>query len=166
MTVEAADPAPGTDEDFTLVVNGASSVVQVPRGTTLLEVLRNDLGLRGSKFGCGQGQCGACFVLVDGHPTPSCQTPVEYAVGADIRTVEGIGTAAEPHPVQVAFLERQAGQCGYCLSGILISSVALLESEPRPTRDRVTSALDRHLCRCGSQQRFIDAVLAAGELAP
>lgn len=146
---------------FHLVVNGVPRELQVPATTSLLEVLRNDLDLKATKFGCGQGQCGACFVWVDGHPTPACDTPIEYADGKEIRTLEGLGTESEPHPLQTAFLEEQAGQCGYCLSGILMSAAALLRDKPHPTRDEVTTALDRNLCRCGTHQRIIDAVIAA-----
>lgn len=148
-------------KSFHLVVNGIAREVQVPATTSLLEVLRNDLDLKATKFGCGQAQCGACFVWVDGHPTPACDTPIEYAAGKQIRTLEGLGTESEPHPLQSAFLEAQAGQCGYCLSGILMSAAALLRDRPKPTRDEVTAALDRNLCRCGTHQRIIDAVITA-----
>lgn len=148
---------------FHLIVNGVPRDVQAPVGTSLLEVLRNDLNLKSAKFGCGEGQCGACFVWINGHPSPACDTPIEYADGAEIRTLEGIGSASNPHPLQTAFLENQAGQCGYCVSGILMSATALLRDNPTPTRVEVVDALDRHLCRCGTQQRFVDAVMSASQ---
>lgn len=146
---------------YHLTVNGLDHTIEVEGDTSLLEVLRNDLDLKAAKFGCGLGQCGACFVLIDGHPTPACDTPVEYAGGRDIRTPEDLGTQEIPHVLHTAFLQEQAGQCGYCLSGILVSAAALLRDNPDPTRDEVSAALDRHLCRCGTHQRFVDAVLAA-----
>ena len=146
---------------YRLTVNGEPHSVEVVAETSLLEVLRNDLGLKAAKFGCGLGQCGACFVWIDGHPSPACDTPIEYVEGKDIRTLEGIGTEAEPHELQTAFLDKQAGQCGYCVSGILMSAAALLRDNPDPSRDEVAAALDRNLCRCGTHQRFVDAVLAA-----
>ncbi|MGV9798181.1 (2Fe-2S)-binding protein [Mycobacterium sp. NPDC003449] len=148
-----------------LVVNGHEYHVDVPAGTSLLEVLRNDIGDKSPKFGCGLGQCGACFVWVDGHPTPACDTPVEY-VGGEVRTLAGLGRPDALHPVQSAFLELQAGQCGYCIAGIIMSAAALLRDNPRPTRDEVSAALDRNLCRCGTHLRFVDAVLAAAGSAP
>ena len=143
-----------------LSVNGRKHQVAVPEGTSLLEVLRNDIGDKSPKFGCGLGQCGACFVWVGGHPTPSCDTPIEYVTG-EVRTSAGLSTAGEMQPLQTAFLELQAGQCGYCISGIMMSAAALLRDNPRPTREEVSNALDRNLCRCGTHQRFVDAVLAA-----
>ena len=143
-----------------LNVNGRDYDVDVPAGTSLLEVLRNDIGDKSPKFGCGLGQCGACFVLIDGHPTPACDTPVDYVRG-DVRTVAGLGSPDDPTPLQSAFLELQAGQCGYCISGMIVSPTALLRNNPRPTRAEVSAALDRNLCRCGTHLRFVDAVLAA-----
>lgn len=145
---------------FELTVNGYRHEVDVPEGTSLLEVLRNDIGDKSPKFGCGLGQCGACMVLMDGHPTPSCDTPIEYVSGA-IRTAAGLGAAGEMHALQVAFVELQAGQCGYCIPGVIVSAAALLRDKPRPTRREVSVALERNLCRCGTHQRFVDAVLAA-----
>lgn len=150
-------------DHFTLTVNGERRSVDVPAGTSLLEVLRNDLDLKAAKFGCGLGQCGACFVLIDGHPTPACDTPIEYVEGKEVQSPEGLGNEAEPHPLQRAFLELQAGQCGYCISGILTSATALLRDNPDPSREEVAAGLDRNLCRCGTHQRFIDAVLAAAK---
>ncbi|WP_296604348.1 (2Fe-2S)-binding protein [Nocardioides sp.] len=145
---------------FDVRVNGRAVPVSVPSETSLLEVLRNDVGDKSPKFGCGLGQCGACMVWLDGHPTPSCDLPIEYVTG-EVRTASGLGTPDGPHPLQAAFLELQAGQCGYCVSGVLVSAAALLRDNPCPTRDEVTAALERHLCRCGTHQRFVDAVLAA-----
>jgi aerobic-type carbon monoxide dehydrogenase small subunit (CoxS/CutS family) len=150
---------------FELTVNGREHRVDVPRGTSLLEVLRNDIGDKSAKFGCGLGQCGACVVWIDGHPTPSCDTPVEYVAG-EVRTLVGLGRPGAMHPVQSAFLELQAAQCGYCISGIIMRAAALLRDNPRPTRNEVTAALEPHLCRCGTHLRFVDAVLAAAESAP
>ncbi|AQA02311.1 hypothetical protein BVC93_07565 [Mycobacterium sp. MS1601] len=143
---------------FHLTVNGRGHDVDVPVGTSLLEVLRNDIGDKSPKFGCGLGQCGACFVLIDGHPTPACDTPVEYVHG-EVRTLAGL----DHNPVQRAFLELQAGQCGYCIAGMIVSATALLRDNPRPTREAVSAALDRNLCRCGTHLRFVDAVLAAAD---
>jgi nicotinate dehydrogenase subunit A len=146
---------------FMLTVNGSARTVEVPKGTSLLEVLRNDLNLKSVKFGCGVGLCGACVVWINGHPTPSCETSIEYVDGAEIQTLEGIGSETHPHPLQSAFLENQAGQCGYCLSGILMAAAALLRDNPTPTRNDVRTALERNLCRCGTHQRIIDGVLSA-----
>jgi aerobic-type carbon monoxide dehydrogenase small subunit (CoxS/CutS family) len=145
---------------FKLTVNGREHHVEVPADTSLLEVLRNDIGDKSAKFGCGLGQCGACIVWIDGLPTPACDTPVEYVRG-EVRTLAGLGRPDALHPVQSAFLELQAGQCGYCISGIIMSAAALLRDNPRPTRQEVSAALDRNLCRCGTHGRFVDAVLAA-----
>src|SRR5258707_1067591 len=117
--------------------------------TPLLYALRNDLELKGTRFGCGSGQCGACFVLIDSHPAPACDTPLWSAAGKSITTVEGLGTGGVLHPLQNAFLAEQAAQCGYCTSGILISAAALLPKNPRPTESEVRAALNRNWCRCG-----------------
>ena len=145
---------------YQLTVNGREHNVDVPEGTSLLEVLRNDIGDKSPKFGCGLGQCGACVVWIGGHPTPACDTPVEYVRG-EVRTLAGLGRPDASHPVQSAFLELQAGQCGYCVAGIIMTAAALLRDNPRPTRDEVSAALEGHLCRCGTHARFVDAVLAA-----
>ena len=148
---------------FRFTVNGVVREVQVPAGTSLLEVLRNDLNLKAAKFGCGLGQCGACLVWINGHPSSACDTPIENVEGADIQTLEGIRSGSEVHPLQTAFLKSQAGQCGYCLSGILMNAAALLRDNPTPTRDEVVTALDRNLCRCGTHQRMIDAVMSVSQ---
>jgi nicotinate dehydrogenase subunit A len=140
-------------------VNGTPREVDADPDTPLLYVLRNDLGLPGARFGCGVGLCGACFVHVDGVSVPSCDTPVWSLEGKSVVTVEGI----TPHPVQQAFLARQAAQCGYCVTGIVMTAAALLDRDPRPTPATVTAALDRHLCRCGAQQRMVAAIVEAGE---
>ncbi len=144
-----------------LRVNGAVFDSDAEPATPLIYVLRNDLGLKGTRFGCGTGLCGACFVLVDGHPTASCDLPLWSVDGRSVVTVEGLGEGGAPHPLQRAFLAEQAGQCGYCLSGMLVSAAALLERQPEPDESNVREALDRHLCRCGVQNRVVRAVLGA-----
>ncbi len=124
----------------------------------LLNVLRNELGLMGTRFGCGLEQCGCCMVLIDGQPEKSCTKPVWSVAGKKITTIEGLGTQERPHPLQQAFLDGQAGQCGYCLSGILISAKALLDRNPNPTRAQIAEALDGNICRCGSHNRIMRAV--------
>ena len=129
--------------------------------TTLLSVLRDELSLSGPKFGCGQGECGACMVLVDGQPQTACNLPVWSLQGRQVTTLEGLGTRAKPHPVQQAFIEERAAQCGYCVAGIITSACALLERNPRPSRIEIVQSLDKHLCRCGSHNRIVRAVLRA-----
>jgi nicotinate dehydrogenase subunit A len=148
-------------ERHKLTVNGVPSEIEASGDTPLLYALRNDLGLKGTRFGCGSGQCGACFVLIDGHAAPACDTPLWSAAGKSITTVEGLGTSGGLHPLQEAFLAEQAAQCGYCTSGILMSAAALLAKNPRPTETEVRTALDRNLCRCGSHNRVVRAVLRA-----
>ena len=144
-----------------LKVNGSTRSVPAEADTPLLYVLRNDLALNGAKYGCGLAQCGACIVLVDGKPVFSCITEIGSLADAEITTIEGLGTAAKPHPVQAAFIKEQAAQCGYCTSGMIMSAVALLADKPKPTEEEVRSALDGHLCRCGTHVRVIRAVMAA-----
>jgi nicotinate dehydrogenase subunit A len=148
-------------ERFRLTVNGVPTEIEASGDTPLLYALRNDLELKGTRFGCGTGQCGACFVLIDGHPAPACDTPVWSVAGKTVTTVEGLGTARALHPLQEAFLAEQAAQCGFCTSGILISAAALLAKNPKPTEDEVRAALDRNLCRCGSHNRMVRAVMRA-----
>lgn len=148
-------------ETITLTVNGNAQTVDVAPMTPLLDVLRNDLGLPGTRFGCGLEQCGACMVLVDGKTAYACQLEVGNLAGSAITTVEGLGSIDALHPLQQAFLDEQAGQCGFCLSGILIASKALLDTNPDPTRAEVAAALDPNLCRCGSHPRILRAVLKA-----
>src|SRR3954464_11124259 len=133
-----------------LTINGTSRAVQARPDTPLLYVLRNELGLVGSRFGCGSGQCGACFVLVDGKPMASCDLPVSFAADKNVTTIEGLGQNGELHKVQQALIAEQAAQCGYCMSGIAISASALLLINPSPSEAGVREALDKHLCRCGS----------------
>jgi nicotinate dehydrogenase subunit A len=144
-----------------LTVNGAECAIEAEGDTPLLYALRNDLGLKGTRFGCGSGLCGACFVLVDGHPTPACDTPLWSVEGKRVTTVEGLAAPGARHPLQEAFLAEQAAQCGYCTSGILISAAALLAKNPKPAEADVRAALDRNLCRCGSHNRMVRAVLRA-----
>jgi nicotinate dehydrogenase subunit A len=148
-------------EHFHLIVNGEERAVEADPDSPLLYALRNDLALKGTRFGCGSGQCGACFVLIDGHPAPACDTPLWSAAGKRIVTVEGLGRQGSQHPLQQAFLAEQAAQCGYCTSGVLISAAALLAKNPSPTESEVRAALDRNLCRCGSHNRMVRAVLRA-----
>jgi len=134
------------------------SVALANEDTPLLNVLRNELGLMGTRFGCGLEQCGCCMVLIDGQPEKCCAKPVSGVAGKSITTVEGLGTAEHPHPLQQAFIDEQAGQCGYCLAGILISAKALLAKNPSPTRKEIALALDGNICRCGSHNRIMRAV--------
>jgi len=144
---------------FTL--NGRPTSIEADEAESLLDVLRGRLGLMGARFGCGAGQCGACAVLVDGRSVAACDTEVGALAGKSVTTLEGLGTAEAPHPLQTAFLELQAGQCGYCLSGILMSAKALLDANPDPSRAEIAQALDWHLCRCGVHNRVMDAVALA-----
>ena len=143
----------------TLMVNGASRSVPAEPDTPLLYVLRNDLALNGAKFGCGLAQCGACTVLIDGKPARSCVTEIGSLGGAEITTLEGLGTIDKPHPLQRAFIAEQAAQCGYCISGMIMSAKALLDRNPRPSETDVREALADNLCRCGTHNRIIRAVL-------
>jgi nicotinate dehydrogenase subunit A len=147
---------------ITFTLNGDPVGVNTEPTKPLLSVLREDFGLRGTRFGCGTEQCGACMVLIDGEPSYACAREVATVEGKSITTVEGLSADEELSPLQRAFLDEQAGQCGYCLSGILISATALLARNPRPSRAEVAAALDRHLCRCGVHNRIIRAVQKAG----
>jgi nicotinate dehydrogenase subunit A len=149
--------------NFDLRVNGATVSVSVEPDTPLLYVLRNDLELNGPKFGCGQAQCGACSVLLDGKEARSCVTPVSAAAKSSITTLEGLGTPDRLHPLQKAFIEEQACQCGYCGSGMVITAKALLDRNPAPTADEVRQALNGHLCRCASHNRIVRAVQKAAK---
>ncbi len=146
-------------KEFKFTVNGKPVSVALDNDETpLLNVLRNELGLMGTRFGCGLEQCGCCTVLVDGKPEKCCAKPIYSMAGKSIVTIEGLGTPERPHPLQQAFLDEQAGQCGYCLSGILISAKALLDTNPKPTRAEIAAALDDNICRCGSHNRIMRAV--------
>ena len=146
------------DESFDFDLNGRRVSVQAEPGQSLLDVLRNTLGLRATRMGCGQGQCGACRVMVDGHAIASCETPMWSVQGKQVTTVEGLGRRDAPHPLQRAFIEEQAMQCGFCTSGILISAAALLQRQPCPDRSAIVQALDGHLCRCGAHNRVLRAI--------
>jgi len=149
-------------QKFEFTVNGKPvSIALGNEETPLLDVLRNALGLMGSRFGCGLEQCGCCMVLIDGAAEKSCAKPVWSVAGKDITTIEGLGTAARPHPLQQAFLEEQAGQCGYCLSGVILSAKALLDRNPQPSRAEIAAALDNNICRCGTHARILKAVQKA-----
>ncbi len=151
--------------EFALTVNGRSLRVTALETTPLLDVLRNQLDLKGARYGCGLEQCGSCMVLLDGEPVYACSREIATVAGRAVTTIEGLGSAAQPHPLQQAFLDEQAGQCGYCLSGILIGAKALLDRNPSPTRAEIAAALDRHLCRCGAHPRILRAIeQAAGVL--
>lgn len=153
-------------ETIELDVNGRRHSVRVEPETPLLYVLRNDLGLKGAKYGCGLEQCGACKVLIDGWALPSCKVPVSDLVGRKVTTVEGLGTIDELHPVQRAFVAEGAAQCGYCTAGLVVGVVALLNENPAPNDAEISAALERHLCRCGVHSRVVKAVRrAAAEMA-
>ena len=154
-------------EATTFTVNGVERTVTAAAARSLLSVLRGELGLTGSRFGCGVNQCGACNVIIDGQAVAACDTPLWAAAGKRITTIEGLGSPEHPHPLQRAFLEEQAMQCGYCIAGILMSAAALLARNPKPNEVEVRAALDRNLCRCGAHNRIVRAVLrAANEEAP
>ena len=142
-------------------VNGQACSTSPDGRQTLLDYLRNERGLMATRFGCGTESCGACMVLIDGQPSYACTAAVDSIAGKAVTTLEGIGSPAAPHPLQQAFLDEQAGQCGYCLSGIIISAKALLDRSPDPTRAEIAAALDRHLCRCGAHARILKAVTRA-----
>jgi aerobic-type carbon monoxide dehydrogenase small subunit (CoxS/CutS family) len=146
-------------------VNGERVEVDRPDDTPLLTVLRDALGLVGSRFGCGQGLCGACMVLLDGKAVPSCDVPLWQVAEADVVTVEGLA-ADGPNAVQQSLIGHQAAQCGFCISGIVVAATALLDREPDPSAEQVAQALERNLCRCGTHQRIVEAVLAARAGAP
>ena len=142
-------------------LNGVETEIDADPETPLLTILRGQLGLTGSHFGCGAGECGACMVLVDDYALTSCDTPLWSVVDKAITTIEGLGTEEQPHALQRAFIAEQAMQCGYCLSGIMMSAAALLNRNANPTSTEVKAALDRNLCRCGSHNRIVRAVLRA-----
>ena len=148
-------------ETFKLRVNGRDCEVRADPNTPLLYILRNDLKLKGTRFGCGEAQCGACNVLLDGNAVPSCDTPLWSVPGHEVTTIEGIGGESGLHPLQQAFIDEQAIQCGYCIDGIIISAVALLQRERDPSDTQIAAALDRNLCRCGTHVRILRAIRAA-----
>ena len=144
-------------------LNGADTEIDADPNRSLLDILRGHLDVIGPHFGCGAGECGACNVIVGEHAVSACDTPLWSVVGKDVTTIEGLGTSEHPHPLQRAFIAEQALQCGYCVSGILMSAAALLKRNPSPTSREVKEALDRNLCRCGSHNRMVRAVLRAAE---
>lgn len=152
-------------DEIRFTLNGAERAVRAAQNTPLVYILRNDFGLKGTRLGCGANQCGACHVLIDGQSVPSCDTPLWAAAGKNVVTIEGLGTPARAHRLQRAFLAEQAGQCGYCLSGIMITAEAFLARTPDPSEDEVRAALDRHLCRCGTHNRIVRAILRAAKEA-
>jgi nicotinate dehydrogenase subunit A len=142
-------------------VNGKPHTPDMPEQCSVLQCLREELGLNGPKLGCGEGECGACTVLVDGVPQTSCNLPLWDAQGKRITTLEGLGEQGLPHRLQTAFIEENAGQCGYCLSGIITRAAALLRDHPQPSREQIVGALEKHLCRCGAHERIIRAIQKA-----
>jgi aerobic-type carbon monoxide dehydrogenase small subunit (CoxS/CutS family) len=148
---------------FTLLVNGAEHRLDVPSDRPLLFVLRDDLDLTGTKYGCGEGQCGACTVLLDDKPIRSCRTPVSLAAGKKIITIEGLEHEGHLHRVQEAFLSTEAFQCGYCTSGMILSAVALLESNPKPTEQEILRRMEGNVCRCGTYPRIVAAIQQASQ---
>ena len=146
-----------------LTVNGTAHALTEPEGVTLLEALRDRLGLTGAKYGCGEARCGACVVLLRGQPVASCVTTLADAAGADVTTIEGVAKGEALHPVQQAFVDVGALQCGYCTPGMIVAAVALLDQTPRPTRAQIVEALDAHLCRCGAYARIVQAIQLAAE---
>lgn len=149
---------------ITLVVNGRSLTLDVEPDIPLLYVLRDDLRLNGPKFGCGLAQCGACTVLIDGAAVRSCSLPVAKAAGRTVTTLEGLGSSAKPHPIQRAFIDEQAAQCGYCINGMIMTSAALLGRTPNPSEREIRQSLAGNLCRCGTHPRIIRAVRRAAGL--
>jgi len=148
---------------FTLSVNGAEHKLDVPSDLPLLSALRDELNLTGTKYGCGEGQCGACTVLLNGNPIRSCRTPVSAAAGKKIVTIEGLEHNGQLHPVQQAFLEREAFQCGYCTSGMIMSAVALLDQTASPTDEQIIRRMDGNVCRCVTYPRIVAAIHQAAE---
>ena len=147
----------------TLNVNGKNHSVEAPPDSMLLYALRNDLKLHGPKFGCGLSQCGACTVIMDGSAIRSCVTPLAAVAGHKITTLEGLGSVDKPHPLQQAFIDEQAVQCGYCINGMIMTAKALLDSNPHPSRDEIKHALTGNLCRCGTHMRIVRAVERAAK---
>ncbi len=150
-------------ESVQFVVNGESVRLSVDGDRTLLWVLRSDLDLTGTKYGCGEGHCGTCTVLVDGEPLRSCQTPVKEVAGKKVLTIEGVSDNGNLHPLQQAFIKHYALQCGYCTPGMILTAYSLLQRNPNPSRDQIVEAMDDNLCRCGTYSRIIEAVQAAAK---
>jgi nicotinate dehydrogenase subunit A len=150
---------------FTVAVNGHHRQVKADADTPLLYVLRNDLDLKGPRFGCGLGQCGACTVIIDGKAIRSCITPLSTVGSKEVTTLEGLGSTRAPHKIQQAFIDAQAAQCGYCINGMIMTAKAFLDQNPRPSEDAVRRALNGNLCRCGTHPRIVDAVMRAAREA-
>lgn len=150
-------------ESFSLNVNGEAQVVDVEPDSMLLYALRNDIGLHGPRFGCGLAECGACTVIIDGKATRSCVTKITDAVDHEITTLEGLGSTENPNPLQQAFIDEQAAQCGYCISGMIMAGQALLDENPAPDREAIKEALNGNLCRCGTHMRIVRAIEAAAK---
>ena len=148
-------------ESVAFILNGRSAQSNAKGSTPLVYVLRGEMGLMGARIGCGEGHCGSCTVIVDGKAVTSCDLPLEAVAGKSVETVEGIARDGKLHPVQQAIIDEQAGQCGYCLTGIVMRAKVLLDSNPAPTRREIASALDGHLCRCGAQPRILRAIARA-----
>ncbi|MBV8564630.1 MAG: (2Fe-2S)-binding protein [Methylobacteriaceae bacterium] len=148
---------------LTLTVNGRPHRVDADPATPLLYVLRNDLGLNGAKFGCGLGQCGACTVMVDGHAVFACLVPISVLPGRDVMTIEGLGSEEDPSPLQHAFVEEQAAQCGYCIAGMIMRAQALLEHNPSPSEEEIRRHMSPNLCRCGTHMRILRAIKRASQ---
>ncbi len=147
-----------------LIINGSKRRVEAPPDESLLSVLRNRLQLTGTKYGCGEGQCGACTVLLDGKPVRSCRTPVSAAAGKKITTIEGLAANGQLHPVQQAFLQQEAFQCGYCTPGMIVASAALLQTNANPSEEEIVRSLNGNICRCGTYPRIVAAVRQAAQL--
>ena len=152
--------------EYKLNVNGTARTAEADSDTPLLYVLRDNLGLQGPKYGCGLGQCGACTVLINGEAVRSCVTPIGSVKSANVVTLEGLGTPEQPHPVQQAFIDEQAVQCGYCINGMVMTSVVLLRKNPHPSEAQIRTALGNNLCRCGTHTRIVKAVQRAAEPRP
>ena len=146
-----------------ITVNGRAHSVEAAADTPLLYVLRNDLELNGAKYGCGFAQCGACTVVIEGKPVRSCVTPVSAVAGKAITTIEGLGSNGAPHPLQKAFIEEQAAQCGYCANGMIMTAIVFLDKNPRPTEAQIKKALGANYCRCGTHNRIVRAVQRAAK---
>ncbi len=145
-------------QNITLSINGRNQTVSVEPDSMLLYALRDNLGLHGPKFGCGLSECGACTVVMDGNAIRSCVTPISAVGSSKITTLEGLGTIDKPHPLQKAFIEEQAAQCGYCINGMIMAAKALLDQKPHPSREDIKQALDGNLCRCGTHMRIVRAI--------
>jgi len=164
MTAETRALQRVAEKTVTFMVNGQTSTVTAMPDTPLLLILRNDLHLNGPKYGCGLGECGACTVIIDGVAARSCVFPLAGAHGRDITTLEGIGSRERPHPVQQAFIDEQAAQCGYCMNGMIMTAKALLDRNPHPTETQIRNELSANLCRCGTHLEILRAVMRAARL--